>query len=85
MLTLVEQLRAAFERSGLSMAELATLCAKQGFHLHPSTLRRKLIGDGRKGRRRTGLRTEECEAIASVLGITLAVIPEETKEEAKAS
>jgi len=72
MRTLLEQVNTARRRVGWSFAELLQ---RSGLKLHQTTLRRKLVGDGRKGRRRTGLRTEECEALARALGLTLVVFP----------
>lgn len=73
MLTLVEQVRLAYERSGWSLAELLR---RSGLPIDRSTLGRKLLGDNRKGRGRlVRLGTEECEALARALGITLVVSP----------
>jgi hypothetical protein len=82
MRTLVEQVNSARRRTGSSMAELLR---RSGLKLHQTTLRRKLVGDGRKARCRTGLRTEECEALARALGVTLVVIPPEVEDEDHAS
>jgi hypothetical protein len=81
MKTLVEQVNSARRRVGWSIAELLQ---RSGLRLHQTTLRRKLVGDGRKGRTRTGLRTEECEALARALGLTLVVFPTEVDDEVKA-
>ena len=78
MRTLVEQVNGARRRVGWSIAELLQ---RSGLKLHQTTLRRKLVGDGRKGRSRTGLRTEECEALARALGLTLVVFPTDVELE----
>lgn len=72
MPTLVEQLHAAYLRSGWSMAELLR---RSDLKLDRSTLRRKLIGE-------TPMSTVECQVLAQTLGVTLVVIPE---SEARAS
>jgi len=70
---LVEQIRAAYRRSGWTMQQLRD---RSGLQLHPSTLARKIICDGRKGRGTlTPLWTKEAEALARALGVTLVVYP----------
>jgi hypothetical protein len=66
MLTLVEQLNAAFVRSKLSVAELLS---RTELDLDRSSLHRKLRGELR-------MNTEEAERIATVLGVTIAFAPE---------
>lgn len=66
MLTLVEQLHAAFVRSKLSVAELLS---RTELDLDRSSLHRKLRGELR-------MNTEEAERIATVLGVTIAFAPE---------
>lgn len=77
MRTLVEQLRDAYEKSGLTMEELLE---KSGLDIDRSSLRRKLlVAEGSKNDRSIPMKTEECEALAQALGITLVVLPDEAK------
>lgn len=73
--TLVEQLRDAYERSGWTMEKLVD---ESGLDLDRSSLRRKLLDV----KDPIPMRTEECEALARALDVTLVVLPE---SEAKAS
>lgn len=75
MRTLVEQLRDAYEKSGWTMEELVQ---RSGLDLDRSTLRRKILDV----RDPVPMRTEEAEALAHALGVTLVVLPD---DEAKAS
>ena len=61
MVTLTQQLNAAFEESGWSVAELL---AKTGLPIDRSSLSRKLKGELR-------MNTDEAETIASALGVTI--------------
>jgi transcriptional regulator with XRE-family HTH domain len=56
-----KRLRAAFDESGLTVAELRD---RSGLDLDPSSLSRKLGG-------RQSLRAEEAEAIANALGCSI--------------
>jgi lambda repressor-like predicted transcriptional regulator len=72
--SLVDQLVAAWRRSGWTMAELRR---RSGLPIGTQTLSRKLLGDHRKGRRpRVKLSTEECEVLARALGVILVIVPE---------
>src|SRR4051794_14557653 len=62
------ELRAAYEATGWSMTELLD---RSGLTISVSTLRRKLIGDGRKGRRLTSLKSEEILALVRAMTLTL--------------
>jgi hypothetical protein len=75
MRTLVEQLRDAYEKSGLTMEQLVE---RSGLELDRSSLRRKLLAV----KDSVPMRTHEAEALARALDVTLVVLPE---EEAKAS
>lgn len=75
MRNLVEQLRDAYEKSGLTMEQLVD---KSGLDLDRSSLRRKLLDV----KDPVPMRTNEAEALARALEVTLVVMPEET---AKAS
>jgi hypothetical protein len=76
--SLVDQLVAAWRRSGWTMAEL---CRRSGLPIGTQTLSRKLLGDHRKGRRpRVKLSTEECEALARALCVTLVIVPDAADE-----
>jgi hypothetical protein len=80
MRSLVEQLRDAYEKSGLTMDELLD---RSGLDLDRSSLRRKLLVDSdSKNDRSIPMKTEECEALARALDVTLVVVPE---DEARAS
>jgi len=63
---IVGELRVAFEQSGLTLAELLRL---SGLSLHVTTLRRKLIGDGRKKRSKklVTMSPAEAKALRAVL------------------
>lgn len=80
MRTLVEQLRDAYEKSGMTMDELLV---RSGLNIDRSSLRRKLLvdADGKKDRA-IPMKTEECEALARALDVTLVVVPD---DEARAS
>lgn len=75
MRTLVEQLRDAYSKSGWTMDHLLR---ESGLKLDRSSLRRKLLEVDDP----IPMRTEECEALARALEVTLVVLPE---DEAKAS
>lgn len=75
MRTLVEQLRDAYEKSGLTMEQLVD---KSGLDLDRSSLRRKLLDV----KDPVPMKTREAEALARALDVTLVVLPE---DEAKAS
>jgi hypothetical protein len=68
--TLVEQLREAYEKSGLTMEELRV---KTRLKIDRSSLRRKLLDVPDP----IPMKTEECEAIARALDVTLAFVPDE--------
>jgi hypothetical protein len=75
MRSLVEQLRDAYERSGWTMDELLE---RSGLEIDRSSLRRKLLVDADSRQDRSiPMRTEECEALARALGVTLVVLPDE--------
>ncbi len=75
--TLIAQLRSAYERSGWTMEQLLE---KSGLDLDRSTLRRKLlVNEKSKTDRHVPMRTEEAEALASALGVTLVFLPNEAK------
>ncbi len=80
--TLIEQLRDAYEKTGWTM-EL--LLVKSGLHIDRSSLRRKLLDVGDP----IAMKTDEAEALALALDVTLVVVPEqpptETRRGAKAS
>lgn len=61
VLTLSEQIREAFERSEMTVAELL---AKSGLDIDRSALHRRLKGE-------TPMRTGEAEVLANALGINL--------------
>lgn len=65
MPSLVEQVRRAREGRGLSVAQLLE---RSGLRLERSTLARKLAGA-------VPTTTEECEAMARALDVTLVVLP----------
>jgi hypothetical protein len=67
--TLVEQLRDAYEKTGWTMDELLD---KSGLRLDRSSLRRKLLDV----KDPIPMKTEECEALAAALEVTLVVLPE---------
>ena len=73
--TLVEQLRDAYEKTEWTMEELLE---KSGLDLDRSALRRKLLDV----KDPIPMKTEECEALAQALDVTLVVVPE---DEARAS
>lgn len=73
--TLVEQLRDAYEKSGWTMEQLLK---KSGLHLDRSSLRRKLLDV----KDTVPMKTEEAEALAHALDVTLVVVRD---DEAKAS
>ena len=62
--TLSEQVREAFERSGMTVAELLE---KSGLDIDRSALHRRL----HDGARETPMKTSEAEALATALGIEL--------------
>lgn len=71
MQTILQQLQAAHERSGLTMEELARqLRKREGIRLDRSTLRRQMRG-------LVPMRTEVVEGLARVMSVTLAVVPDE--------
>ena len=71
MQTILQQLQAAHERSGLTMEELAKrLRKREGIKLDRSTLRRQMRGH-------VPMRTEVVEALARVMAATLAIVPDE--------
>jgi len=69
MRTLVEQLRDAYEKSGLTMEQLVE---RSGLDIDRSSLRRKLLDV----KDPIPMKTAECEALAQALGVTLVVMPE---------
>lgn len=75
MRTLVEQLRDAYEKSTWTMERLLD---ESGLSLDRSSLRRKLLDV----KDPIPMKTEECEALARALDVTLVVIGD---DEAKAS
>jgi hypothetical protein len=73
--TIIEQLRGAYERSNWTMDELLE---RSGLEIDRSTLRRKLLVDkNSKTDRNVPMRTDEAEALAHALGVTLVVLPED--------
>ena len=68
MRTLLQQLQGAYERSQLTMEQLAEALEREGFKLDRSSLRRQMIGESK-------MRTDVAEALARVLSVTLVVIP----------
>lgn len=68
MRSLVEQLRDAYEKVDWTMDELVE---RSGLDLDRSTLRRKLLDV----KDPVPMRTEEAEALAQALGVTLVVVP----------
>lgn len=75
MRTLVEQLRDAYEKTGMTMEQLVE---KSGLDIDRSALRRKLLDV----KDPIPMKTSECEALARALDVTLVVVPE---DEARAS
>lgn len=75
MRTLVEQLRDAYEKTGLTMEQLVE---KSGLDIDRSALRRKLLDV----KDPIPMKTGEAEALARALDVTLVVVPE---DEARAS
>lgn len=73
--TLVQQLREAYEKSGWTMD---VLLEKSGLKIDRSSLRRKILDV----RDPIPMKTDECEALAAALDVTLVVMPD---DEAKAS
>lgn len=69
MRSLVEQLRDAYEKSGWTMDELVD---RSGLELDRSSVRRKILDV----KDPIPMKTEEAEALASALGVTLVVLPE---------
>jgi len=69
MRTLVEQLRDAYEKSGLTMEQLVD---KSGLDLDRSSLRRKLLDV----KDPVPMKTNEAEALARALEVTLVVVPD---------
>jgi len=65
--TLVEQLRDAYEKTDLTMDELLD---KSGLKIDRSSLRRKLLDV----KDPIPMKTEECEALAHALDVTLVVL-----------
>lgn len=77
--TLVEQLRDAYEKTGWTMEHLLV---ESGLSIDRSSLRRKLLDVDDP----IPMKTEEAEALARALDVTLVVLPEETdKRKVKAS
>ncbi len=75
MRSLPEQLNDAFERSGLSVQQLSILLLeKSGLEIERSSLQRKLKGKLR-------LNTDEAQALATVLGVTLVWMPGESTDD----
>ena len=70
MRTLVEQLRDAYEKTGWTMDRLLRV---SGLDLDRSALRRKLLDV----KDPIPMKTEECEALAHALGVTLVVLPDD--------
>lgn len=70
--SLVEQLRDAYEKTELTMEELL---AKSGLDLDRSALRRKLLDV----KDPIPMKTEEAEALAQALDVTLVVVPEDER------
>lgn len=72
--TLVEQLRDAYEKEHRSSKmTMDDLLEKSGLDLDRSSLRRKLLDV----KDPIAMKTEECEALARALDVTLVVLPEE--------
>lgn len=70
MRTLVEQLREAYEKTGWTMDELLT---RSRLELDRSSLRRKILDV----KDPIAMKTDEAEALACALDVTLAFIPDE--------
>lgn len=69
MQTILQQLQVAYERTGWTMDELTERLERRGIGLDRSSLRRQMVGE-------TKMRTEVAEALACVMGVTLAVVPD---------
>lgn len=77
--TLVEQLRDAYERAHeQTKMTMDDLLQRSGLEIDRSSLRRKLLDV----KDPIPMKTEECEALAHALGVTLVVVPD---DEARAS
>lgn len=70
--SLVEQLRDAYLKAKWTMDELVE---KSGLDIDRSALRRKILDV----KDPIPMKTEEAEALANALGVTLVVIPDEAK------
>lgn len=75
MRTLVEQLRDAYEKTEWTMEQLL---ARSGLDLDRSALRRKLLDV----KDPIPMKTDEAEALAQALDVTLVVMPESDKAKA---
>jgi len=75
MRTLVEQLRDAYEKTGWTMEELVE---RSGLEIDRSALRRKILDV----KDPIPMKTDEAEALARALDVTLVVVPD---DEARAS
>ncbi len=70
MQTILQQLQAAFERTGWTMDQLTVeLAERGGIRLDRSSLRRQMIGESK-------MRTGVAEALANVMAVAIAVVPE---------
>lgn len=72
MRTLVEQLRDAYEKTGWTMEELVS---RSGLDIDRSALRRKILDV----KDPIPMKTDEAEALARALDVTLVVIGDEAK------
>ena len=70
MRSLIEQLRDAYEKTDWTMEELVQ---RSGLEIDRSTLRRKLLDV----KDPVPMKTEEAEALARALDVTLVVLPDE--------
>jgi hypothetical protein len=74
-LTIVEQLAAAYDRTGWSLDELSRRVAAVGLDLDRTTLKKKLVG-------KCGTTTKQAEIMAVALGATLAWVPARSRSRA---
>jgi hypothetical protein len=76
--TLIEQLRDAYEKTGWTMEHLL---GQSGLDLDRSSLRRKLLDVDDP----IPMKTDEAEALARALDVTLVVVPGEHEKKSRAS